>query len=99
MKEIKSCLLALIGSALLLAALGFNGCSPLERAQRNLTEGQSLTPEQIAAYDAAGISLFICLQVNGPPPGGSGTIITAPKSLPNLAMPNWGSDCHPLPAK
>lgn len=27
MKEIKSCLLALIGSALLLAALGLNGCA------------------------------------------------------------------------
>jgi hypothetical protein len=89
-KQLEAC--AMIGFALFLA-WAINGCSPLERAQQALATGQTLTPEQIQAYDAAGMAVVGCLGINGPPPAGSGSLLVVPKTAAGSIK--FSADCHP----
>ena len=59
-----------------LAAVLLSGCSGLIG---NVSRPDSLTPEQIKAYNEAGLDVYMCGTIGGPPPSGNITWLTAPK--------------------
>jgi hypothetical protein len=74
-------------------------CSPLGQVIQKTTaeELAQMTPEQVKAWSDAGLAWYACLQINGPPPAGSGSVILQPKALQTPIV--WNNDCHPLPPK
>ena len=66
----------LVGIALVVALSMTMGCAGM---LGNVSRPDNLTPEQIRAYNEAGMDLYGCFQVGGPPPAGSTTWITMPK--------------------
>jgi hypothetical protein len=77
-----------------LLLIGLAACTgPLAKLTNDQLAG--LTADQIHALDQAGTAVRACLQINGPPPAGSGTIMIVPKS--DTAPVNFGNDCHPIP--
>lgn len=74
------------------------GCSsPLQKIIEK-TAGEQLLQmdeKQITAWKNAGHSVRACLQINGPPVAGSGTIMITPAT--DTQPVNFGNDCHPIP--
>jgi len=67
------------------------GCT-LRLIDNALDHGESLTPEQIEAYNKVGSKVFSCLTIKGPPAGGVTVIITVPKE--SVYLPKFGDDCR-----
>lgn len=74
------------------------GCvTPLQRVIEK-TGGEQLLQmdeKQITAWKNAGHAVRACLQINGPPATGSGTIMITPAT--DTQPVNFGTDCHPIP--
>lgn len=74
------------------------GCgSPLQQVIEK-TSGEQLlqmNESQINAWKNAGHAVRACLQINGPPAAGSGTIMIVPAT--DTQPVNFGNDCHPIP--
>jgi uncharacterized protein YceK len=82
----------------LLLLILISGCtSPLQQVISKSAAEQlaNMTADQILAWAKAGTVVRACLQVNGPPPAGSGTIMFVPAS--DTQPVNFGNDCHPIP--
>lgn len=77
--------------AVVLASLLLFACSPLGQA---IQQGQTLSPEQIAALDQAGQAVVGCLEANGPPGNGSIVLIVLPKSAAGSVQ--FDASCHPI---
>ena len=76
------------------ASAVFSGCSsPLQQLSGD--QLAALPADRIAALRDAGQVIRACLQLNGPPPAGSGTLLILPAT--DTAPINFSSDCHPLP--
>jgi len=60
----------------------------------SLDQSETLTPEQIEAYNKAGVKVFSCVTIKGPPPGGVAVRITVPRESPYL--PKFGDNCQVL---
>lgn len=77
----------------LFLAMGFEGCtnSTLDRVRQ--ADLVNLSPDQIQALDAAGQAVVACLQIGGPPPLGSGSILVVPKQAAGSV--EFAADCHP----
>ena len=72
---------------IVLAMLVLSGCAGLIG---NVSRPDSLTPAEIQAYKDAGVDIYSCMTIGGPPPTGQVTIITVPKGmeLPVKFLPN-----------
>ena len=79
--------------ALLLAACLLSGCTSMLTGN-SLDQSETLTPEQIEAYNKAGVKVFSCVTIKGPPPGGVAVRITVPRESPY--MPKFGDNCQVL---
>lgn len=86
LKLLHSILLALVLSL----SLSLNGC--ILAALNNPTNASMLSPEQIAAYRDLNVDIIYCLNVAGPPPAGSTTLIILPKD--SIYIPTFGDGCH-----
>lgn len=77
--------------ALLLAILlSATSCSGLLIHQA--LEQKDLTPEQIEAYRKVGSKVHSCLQIAGPPPAGSSSIVLLPQSSNQIVK--FGPQCQ-----
>jgi len=79
--------------ALLLAACLLSGCTSMLTGN-SLDQSETLTPEQIEAYNKAGVKVFSCVTIKGPPPGGVAVRITVPRE--SAYMPKFGDNCQVL---
>ena len=75
---------------LIVSLLFVSGCAGLIG---NVSRPDNLSPEQIRAYNEAGLDVYGCFQIGGPPPAGNTTWITIPKGsksnvkfLPNCTV-------------
>jgi hypothetical protein len=81
---------ALIASFLSLTA---PGCAAA-LIGKALDKDQTLTAEQIKAYNDVGSAVYGCFQIGGPPPAGNTVWIVAPKGVTMTFK--FGDNCHVL---
>jgi len=79
-------------SLLLFYMLFISGCAA-QLIGNALGQGQTLTPDQIKAYNEVGSSVYGCFQIGGPPPAGNTQWVVVPKGG---QAPKFGDNCHIL---